>query len=86
MGMETSNNNDVSPLIDNRISEELLTQQELADRLKIHVVTVNRYVLRYKSFPRYKIGRHNRFYLSEVLDWFNRRDRYGSKTPNKRKV
>jgi excisionase family DNA binding protein len=46
--------------------EEILTIREVADLLKLHPKTVNKFVLAGK-LPAYRIGRQWRFRKSEVL-------------------
>lgn len=46
----------------------MLTKTELAEALKISMMSVNRHMK--KGMPYYKVGELVRFDLDEVLDWF----------------
>jgi excisionase family DNA binding protein len=53
------------------MTTELLTTKELADRLKVAEITINRW--RKKGLPFKKINGYSvRFELSEVLEWINK--------------
>jgi excisionase family DNA binding protein len=54
--------------------EEILTIREVADLLKLHPKTVNKFALAGK-LPGYRIGRQWRFRKSEVLSALEKGDR-----------
>ena len=53
--------------------EEILTNREVADLLKLHPKTVNKLAIAGK-LPAYRIGRQWRFRKSEVLKLLEKRD------------
>jgi excisionase family DNA binding protein len=55
------------------MSEEILTNREVADLLKLHPKTVNKLAIAGK-LPAYRIGRQWRFRKSEVLKLVEKRD------------
>jgi excisionase family DNA binding protein len=55
------------------MDEEILTIREVADLLKLHPKTVNKFVISGK-LPAYRIGRQWRFRKSEVLKALEKRD------------
>jgi excisionase family DNA binding protein len=55
------------------MSEEILTNREVADLLKLHPKTVNKLAIAGK-LPAYRIGRQWRFRKSEVLKLLEKRD------------
>ena len=52
------------------VSQLFLTKEQLARILNISPRTVTGWRYLYKDFPARKMGRHVRFSLPEVLDWF----------------
>ena len=50
-------------------NEELLTYEELAEKVKMSVGTLRN--LKLEGMPFVLVGKHPRFYLSEVLEYFN---------------
>ena len=55
------------------MGEEILTNREVADLLKLHPKTVNKLAISGK-LPAYRIGRQWRFRKSEVLKLLEKRD------------
>ena len=55
------------------MGEEILTNREVADLLKLHPKTVNKLAIAGK-LPAYRIGRQWRFRKSEVLKLLEKRD------------
>ena len=55
------------------MGEEILTNREVADLLKLHPKTVNKLAIAGK-LPAYRIGRQWRFRRSEVLKLLEKRD------------
>ncbi|HVH90675.1 MAG TPA: helix-turn-helix domain-containing protein [Candidatus Acidoferrum sp.] len=55
------------------MGEEILTNREVADLLKLHPKTVNKLAIAGK-LPAYRIGRQWRFRKSEVLKLVEKRD------------
>ena len=55
------------------MGEEILTNREVADLLKLHPKTVNKLAIAGK-LPAYRIGRQWRFRKSEVLKLLEQRD------------
>jgi excisionase family DNA binding protein len=55
------------------MGEEILTNQEVADLLKLHPKTVNKLAIAGK-LPAYRIGRQWRFRKSEVLKLLEKRE------------
>jgi excisionase family DNA binding protein len=53
--------------------EEILTNREVADLLKLHPKTVNKLAIAGK-LPAYRIGRQWRFRKSEILKLLEKRD------------
>ena len=51
--------------------EKLLSKKELADKLGIAEITINRLLT--KGLPRIKVGRQVRFDYVEVLEWLKNR-------------
>ena len=62
------------------IPEGYITSAELAARLRKHLSTVN-LLIRQRSIPYYKIGRHVRFKWSEVDTQLQRHCRIAPKRP-----
>lgn len=53
--------------------EELLTYEELADKVKMSVGTLRN--LKAEGMPFILVGKYPRFYLTEVLEYFNKEDK-----------
>ena len=53
---------------------ELLTVQELASHLKVPVNTVYYWLSRHPRLPRHKLGRHLRFNLPDVLNYWDQQN------------
>jgi excisionase family DNA binding protein len=51
--------------------EEILTTEDVAALLKVPVQTVYKWTQEGTGPPFYKIGKHNRYKLGEVMDWFD---------------
>jgi excisionase family DNA binding protein len=55
------------------MDEEILTIREVADLLKLHPKTINKFAISGK-LPAYRIGRQWRFRKSEILKVLEKRD------------
>jgi excisionase family DNA binding protein len=72
--MESSGkSNDAKRLFENKTL--LLTYQEIAERLRIPVSTLQKWVMAGDSIPFYKLGRSVRFEAEEVAKWLASRKR-----------
>jgi hypothetical protein len=72
-------------LIENRIDENLLSVDKLAERLDVKPGTIYKWQTRYRDFPVLKIGSANRYYYTEVCAFFrNLKGRENVNTKNKK--
>ena len=53
------------------VRDEILTTEEVCALLKIKKATLYRHTSQRTGPPFYKIGKHNRWKRSEVMDWFD---------------
>jgi excisionase family DNA binding protein len=51
--------------------EQILTTPEVAELLRVPINTLYRWTALGIGPPFYKIGKANRYKLSEVMEWFN---------------
>ena len=67
-------------LFDNGIEEEsFLTAKQLGEKLQVSYETVRRWSRQYRRFPIYRLGKTNRYKLSEVVKYFERKRPYAKK-------
>lgn len=52
---------------------DLLNKKELAEKLKVSIVTINRLLA--KGLPNIKVGTSVRFDYDEVINWLKERDK-----------
>ena len=66
LNLSTPRTTYLSSLFENKIGEDLLTKEELAEKLKYSVSYINK-LIKYNKIPYLKNGRSVRFLYSEVL-------------------
>ena len=62
-------------MINDNGDKHLLTVRELAKDLKVSINTIYYWVSR-NEIPYIKLGKHNRFYLKEVLEYFKNKTNF----------
>jgi predicted DNA-binding transcriptional regulator AlpA len=58
----------------NHIEESYITAFELSKKLNIPLSTIYYWATTYQDFPSIKFGRCRRFKLSEVIDYFKKKE------------